>query len=188
MGGGMRRGGGGEEAMSLRRRMALALVGVTVSVALVRPALAQKVEVDWDKTADLSVYKTFAWREGTPTPNPLMDQRVKVAVEFYLIMAGLTKTEGTPDMFVTYHAGSSEDVSFTTTSFGYYGWWGASTSTTRMHTSEKGTVVVDMWNSRDGKLFFRGTATDSVSDSPEKNEQKVNRAVERMLRTFPPQD
>ena len=57
-----------------------------------------------------------------------------------------------------------------------------------MHTSEKGTVIVDMWNSRDGQLFFRGTATDSVSDRPDKNEQKINRAMERMLRTFPPED
>ncbi len=174
--------------MSLRRVTAFALLGAAILVTTAGTASAQKVDVDWDKTADLSVYETFAWREGTPAPNSLMDQRIKVAVEFYLIMAGLRKTEGMPDMFVTYHAGSTEDVRFTTTSFGYHGWWGASTSTTRMHTSEKGTVIVDMWNSRDGQLFFRGTATDSVSDRPDKNEQKINRAMERMLRTFPPED
>ncbi len=61
-------------------------------------------------------------------------------------------------------------------------------SNTSENRTQRGTVIVDMWDSRTGQLFFRGTATESVSDKPEKHEQKINRAVERMLKTFPPKD
>jgi hypothetical protein len=35
-------------------------------------ALAQKVNVDWDKATNFSAFKTYTWANGTPAENPMM--------------------------------------------------------------------------------------------------------------------
>jgi len=48
---------------------------------------------------------------------------------------------------------------------------GTGTATTTTYTV--GTLVVDMYDARTKELAFRGTAQDTLSDKPEKNEKKV---------------
>jgi hypothetical protein len=35
--------------------------------------------------------------------------------------------------------------------------------------------------------MFRGVATDTLSDKPEKNEEKLNKSVEKIFKSFPPE-
>jgi len=37
------------------------------------------------------------------------------------------------------------------------------------------------------QLVFRGTASDSLSNDPEKNERKLEKAVDKMFKKFPPE-
>jgi hypothetical protein len=48
-------------------------------------------------------------------------------------------------------------------------------------------MVVDIFNAKDKKLVFRGVGQDEVSDKPEKNEKKIEKAAEKMFKNFPPQ-
>jgi hypothetical protein len=54
---------------------------------------------------------------------------------------------------------------------------------------DEGTFLLDIVNSQTKKLIWRGTAMDTVqkSDSPEKREERMNKAVTDMLQKFPPQ-
>jgi len=49
-----------------------------------------------------------------------------------------------------------------------------------------GTLVVDIFDAKSKQLVFRGTATDELSDKPEKNVKKVEKAAEKMFKNFPP--
>ncbi|HXV62800.1 MAG TPA: DUF4136 domain-containing protein, partial [Vicinamibacteria bacterium] len=45
-------------------------------------------------------------------------------------------------------------------------------------------LVVDVWEPKEKKLIFRGTATDTVDANPEKLEKKINKMVEKMVKEF----
>ncbi len=172
--------------MNRRFLMTVLLVGLTMS-----SGLAQKVNEDWDREVNFADYQTYMWKQGTPTPNPLMDQRVISAIESELSAKGIHKVESNPDMYVTYHASIHQNQQYVTDNFGYgygRGWGGGmGSSTTRTYTYTKGTLVVDLWSAQGKKLLGRGTATDTLSDKPEKNSKKIHKAMEKLFKKFPPQ-
>jgi hypothetical protein len=49
-----------------------------------------------------------------------------------------------------------------------------------------GTLVVDIFDAKTKALVFRGTASDEISDKPEKNIKKVEKASAKMFKDFPP--
>jgi hypothetical protein len=158
------------------------------------PALAQKVNVDWDRNYK-GPWETYAWVESKDgAQNPLVDQRIVNAINYWLTMRGRreVKSNENPDVIVTYHTNTKDEVVVTADTYGYgYGpgfYWGGmggmATTTARSHTYTKGTLVVDVWNPKDKNLLFRGTATDTVDANPEKMEKKINKCVEKMVKEF----
>jgi hypothetical protein len=53
-------------------------------------------------------------------------------------------------------------------------------------THKVGTLVLDMYDTKTHKLIWRGTASDTLSKKPEKNEDKLDKCVEKMSHKFPP--
>jgi len=157
-------------------------------------AQAQKITTDWDHDANLDNYQTYMWSKGTPVQDPLMDQRVVSSIESELASKGIEKVDSNPSMYVCYHASTKQNQQFQTDSFGYgmgAGWrWGGmggmGSSTTREVTYVKGTLVVDFWDASTKKLVWRGTATDTLSDKPDKNSKKVVKAMEKLFKKYPP--
>ncbi len=49
-----------------------------------------------------------------------------------------------------------------------------------------GTLVVDMFDAKTKNLVFRGIAEDELSDNPEKNKKKLEKASTKMFKEFPP--
>jgi Domain of unknown function (DUF4136) len=49
-----------------------------------------------------------------------------------------------------------------------------------------GTLVVDIYDSSSKHLVWRGMAHDQLSDKPEKNTQKLQKAVDKLFDKFPP--
>lgn len=155
------------------------------------PAFAQKVNVDFAEDADFSGYQTYQYKKSdAPVPSQLMDQRVVAAIEYHLSMKGYEQVETNPDLLVTYHASARAEQKITTDYYGagygrYRGGWSSGSS--RVYTYTKGTVVVDIWDAKEKALLWRGTATDTVNDKPEKNEKKINKSLEKMFKKFPPE-
>jgi len=50
----------------------------------------------------------------------------------------------------------------------------------------QGTLVVDLSSGQNKNLLWRGTAADTLSDSPDKNTKKIEKAVEKMFKNYPP--
>jgi uncharacterized protein DUF4136 len=160
---------------------------------VVGSALGQKVNVDFDKEANFASFKTYTWAEGTPAKNPLMDQRIRDGVDKQLAAKGLQKVEASanPDLVVLYHAAVGSETQLTTMNTGGYGWgyrWGGGmgTSTTTVDKIPIGQLTIDIGDAKTKKLLWMGNASDTLSDKPEKNEKKINNALEKMFKKFPP--
>ncbi len=69
--------------------------------------------------------------------------------------------------------------------YGYGGGWGGP-SVTRVEQIPVGTLVVDLYDTRTKRLVFRGVAGTEVSHRADKNTRRLNIAVEKMFRHFPP--
>ena len=161
--------------------------------AAVVSALGQKVSVDFDKEANFASFKTYTWAKGTPAPNPLMDQRIIDGIDKQLAAKGLQKLEASanPDLVVLYHGAVGTETQLNTMNTGGYGWgyrWGGGmgTSTTTVEKIPVGHLTVDIGDAKTKKLLWMGSASDTLSDKPEKNEKKINSALEKMFKKFPP--
>ena len=101
-----------------------------------------------------------------------------------MAMKGFEQVEQKPDMYLTYHASSKDELEIT--DWGHTGpRWGWSRDID-VRKVLVGIVIVDMVDSDDEKLFWRAVASDTVSPKPEKNEKKINRAAAKMFKKFPP--
>jgi hypothetical protein len=60
------------------------------------------------------------------------------------------------------------------------------TATTTTSEFVVGTLVVDIFDAKTKSLLFRGIAQDEVSDKPEKNIKKIDKAATKMFKNFPP--
>lgn len=167
---------------------------VCLGLAVTPAAFAMKVNVDWDHDVDFSNYKTYTYIPTTPIPNPLMDKRVVEALESELGNKGFTKVDSSPDMVVTYTASHKEQKTYVTDGYGYGygpGWrWGGGmgVGTVSEFTIEEGTIVVDMHDAKSKQMLFRGSATDTISQKSEKNAKKIQKAMKKLFKKFPPEN
>jgi hypothetical protein len=59
-------------------------------------------------------------------------------------------------------------------------------ATTAVEDVPVGTLIVDMYDTSSKRLVWRGMARDTLSDKPEKNSEKLQKAVDKMFAKFPP--
>jgi hypothetical protein len=175
------------------RRFAIAAALSFVGVA----AFAQDVKTDYDKSANFGAIKTFSVKIGTSWNNEISEKRVTAEVEQTLTEKGWTKTDANPDALVLLHGATEKQKSLNTFysgmggygGYGYRGWGGMGgmgTATTTTSEYLVGTLVVDIFDAKTKALLFRGTASDEISDKPEKNIKKVEKASAKMFKDFPP--
>jgi len=155
-------------------------------------AHAQKVNVDFDKDADFSTYSTFAvaLNQSEPPRNPLMAQRALKGVSYHLTLKGLREVEESPDLFVVVYGILDQEKQLNVSGYGYGGRWGrygGGTATATTSTYNVGTLVVDIYDAQTKQIIWRGVGSDTISDKPEKNEKKLNKALEKMFKKFPPE-
>ena len=179
-----------------QKRFVCAALAVLLAPAVI---LAQKTSYDYEKTADFTAFKTYAFKAGTPIGQDLIDQRVVGAIETQLAKKGFTKSESSPDVFVVYHVAFDKEKDISTFSSGYgggygpYGWgwgggWAGGTTTTQVRDILVGTMVIDIADAKKGQLVWRGMGVKEVNTqaSPEKRDKSINSAVEKIFKNYPP--
>ncbi len=60
------------------------------------------------------------------------------------------------------------------------------TTTTREVQYEVGTLVIDVWDAKRKQLVFRGSASGTLSDNPQKLAKGIQKAVEEIFKKYPP--
>ena len=186
----------------MTKRIVLALAFMLVAV----PCLAQKVYIDFDKNAIGNDYKTYAWQETEESSlkdeSPLMHSRIISSIEYQLNKGGMieVKTDENPDVFVTYHTSSKDEVQLNTSYYGYgYGggwyrdpYWGGGyggyggyggmgSSSTTAYTYTRGTLIVDIWDAKAKELVWRGAAQQIIKEKPEKLAKQIDKMLQKMV-------
>jgi hypothetical protein len=175
-------------------------IGLLAIVALVAvPAAAQKVSVDWDRDANFESFKSFAWVDGPPTPlegnHPMVHSLIKNSIEYWMTSGGMVEDTENPDLNVTYHTGAKESYQFLHTAFGYsfptgwgaypyYGMGGSYTGSTMTTTYEEGTLVIDIWDTATKKAVFRGVASKTIPQDPNKALKLIDQMIEKIALKF----
>ena len=174
------------------RKLAIAAALVFVSAA----AFAQDVKTDFDKSANFANIKTFTAKIGTSWNNQISEKRVLDEITQSLTEKGWKPVDASPDALVLLHGATEKQKSLNTFysgggygGYGYRGWGGGmgmGTATTTTSEYLVGTLVVDIFDAKSKALMFRGTASDELSDKPEKNQKKLEKASDKMFKDFPP--
>lgn len=169
-------------------------------VALVLAGCARiTVTADHDPSANFGALHTYAWRpgpqQGVGDPrfdSTLIDKRVRAAIDRVLASKGYRAAAPgtTADFLVGYHAVVRQRTSAQTINR----WYGYRVVTlpggpgTHAHDYDEGTLLIDVLDPATMQLLWRGSGTGVVDPqaSPEKREQRINDAVERILADFPP--
>jgi hypothetical protein len=187
----------GEMKRLLQGSMLMVLLGATV-------ALAQDVRYNFDKSSDFTKYKTYKFvpiKDATPV-NDLVDKQIKAGIEAQLSQKGLTKVDGdTADLLIGYQTAIGQEKQFTSydTGWGYGpgwgrgGWYGGGMST-GMTTGQTSTIytgqlAVDMYDSAQKDLVWRGVVSKTIDTKakPEKQEKNLTKALTKLFKKYPPE-
>jgi hypothetical protein len=160
------------------------LLGLTI-VLMAANAFGQKVTTDSAPNVEWSKYHTYAWAEGTPAQDPLLAQRIVAGIDTQLAAKGLKKVESDPDLVVVYHAATDKQKSLNWSNMGGWGRFGGMGSA-QVDTVVNGQLKVDLADYKAKQFLWRGTATDTVSGDPKKNDKKLDKALVKMFEKFPP--
>jgi hypothetical protein len=164
-------------------RKGLAFCVLVAGLGLANGGSAQEVSVDYDRQADFSRCRTYAWAAGRPAESTLVDKRIVQAVDEALAAKGLRKGEGGPGCYVMYHASVKEQHGLA--AWGTGGRFLGGMATVDVTTVKNGMLVVDIGDAATRQLIWRGVAKDTLSDKPEKNQKKLRKCMDKMFKDFP---
>lgn len=169
-------------------------------IALVAlPASGQKIHIDYDNATAFSEYKTFQFRDTQQDlrrfASGLHGKTVK-QITGYAVEGGLRAADSDPDVYIAYYAAYDRELVLTLSDLEYaYGpgfslgsYWEGGVGTRELagkpFTFKEGTVVVDVWDRERKVLVWRGMATAALKKDYEKNEKKLEKALNKLMQQW----
>jgi hypothetical protein len=142
--------------------------------------------VDFDRDADFTKYRTYALRGGrntTKSPDlnsPIVNKRIEEALRTQFAAKGMEEGQR-PDLLVTWRFGSANKRQVQSWPAGRRGWGRTYSS----YTFTEGTLVVDLTDRETKELVWRGIYRDDESNA--KNiAKKIDNDVKELFEKYPP--
>ena len=159
-----------------------------------------QVNRDYDPTRNFSSYKSWAWKNPQLIYQPddlrlksdLTEQRIVAAVSEQLTLLGLTKAANQSAQLLVQTAliAQQQTEFLTTTTNTWNPYWGEPTlSQTREINYWLITLQIDLYDSTDGKLIWRGNIEQPAPNaalSPAQRQSLIEQNVARVLSSYPP--
>ncbi len=157
------------------------------------------VTIDYEPSTSFSNLETWAWLEERPgheadtrPGRALVGAPMRRAVREELAARGYRElTSGEPDFYVLHHAAVNKklDLHSVPRHYDHSAGWTMIGTETYVTEYEEGTLVLDVIEPERRDLIWRGTAEARIDRSagPEKREERIRKAVRKMLDRFPPQ-
>jgi hypothetical protein len=179
----------------------IALLAVGLLLLCLGSGFGQDVRYNFDKETDFTKFKTYKWVtvKDAAKVNDILNKNIRDAIDAELATKGLTKVDtDTADLYVAYQAAVGQEKQFSSYSSdwgyggGWYrgGWYGPTNTTTTGQTSTiyVGQLAVDMYDSAKHNLVWRGVASKTIDEKakPEKQQKNLAKAVNKLLKNFPP--
>lgn len=151
---------------------------------------------DFDKNADFSQFKTFAFYKPGIDKVEISDldkKRILKAVEVEMLAKGFTKSEK-PDLLVNIFTKSREQVDVNTFNSGWgygwgYGWnpyiWGG--NRTSVQTSTTGTLFIDLIDAKKKEMVWQGEGEGQIFKNQKNKEERIGEFVKEILKQYPPE-
>lgn len=164
---------------SIRTSLVAIFLGLTSVLAS-----AQSIKVDYDRDVDFSKVNTYTLKAERVSASPLVDKRIVHAIDTQLASKGWSKVESSPDAIVTYR--TAIDGRRQLIGWGSGRRWSGGFGTVSEETIYTGQLVVDISDASSEQLIWRGLASDTISDKPETNDKRINEAIAKLFKQFPP--
>jgi hypothetical protein len=163
------------------------LLFTAVLLSLTTAAFCREIKTDYDHQVNFSQYRTYSWAK-VETPNPLWEDRIKESVDRQLQKKGWSQVPSDGDVTIMAIGTTRERPTLRTFYDAFPGWrWGGfGESTTWVDSYEVGTLVIDIFDTRSKKLIWRGSASDTLPDKPDKAMKDLEKSAEKMFEHFPP--
>ncbi|MHC8404404.1 DUF4136 domain-containing protein [Pseudomonas sp. TMB3-21] len=184
------------------RRIALLVVA-----ALLSACASNQVNNDFDASRDFAAYRSWSWMEPALQYRPddpriksdLTEQRIRQSVSDQLDQRGLRPAPGGSkgDLSVQTYLIVEQRQQQVTTHYGggggwgspWNGYWGGPMYNETRNVSYKVAIIqIDLLDSKDGKLVWRGSDEQLVSGSPNPTDRAnaIRETVGRILANYPP--
>ena len=160
---------------------------------------AQKVKYKYLRDTDFSKYKTYRWvkLEQLEYPTQDVDQKIRQSIDALLATRGFRRVEeGETDLLAIYQAALSKERLWVSYNGGgghwdyggWYGWGGGDRKQKRMTVINVGTLNLDFYDVTLKKQVWRGEATKTLQPpkDPAEGQAKIDKAVAKLLKNFPP--
>jgi len=150
--------------------------------------LAQDVKYNFMPGTNFSKYHTYKWISIPENvhPSQIVDQEIKQAIDAQLSAKGFTKTDDDKaDLYVGYQCSIDQERQWN--GFGMRGFGGGMGSATSS-TIQNGTLAIDFYDPPNKQLVWRGQAEKTLNPSgnQEKDMHRLNKAMAKLLKNFPP--
>ena len=180
----------------MKSMLPIAGVVLLASTFMSSVAEAQKTSAGYDKNANFSNYKTFAF-DTHGARNPFVNKLIIDAVERELTSRGLTKVEADADLLVVYLAAAGFQLQVASVPFyhvsnpAYSGVWGDSAAT--MWDVTTGMLVIDLRDNKAERVVFRGSVKDVLQRAPSADAaadarivaKPINKGIAKIFKKYP---
>lgn len=174
-------------------KKALKTIPLLLLAVILTSCSSVRVAADYDKQANFSDYKTFAFYKTGIDKAEISDldkRRILRAIEKELLAKGYTKSEN-PDLLISMFTKSREQINVYNNGFGPYGYgWGWSpyywNQQANISTSTQGQLYIDLIDAKKKELVWQGQGTGYLSQSMNKKEERINEFVSKIMEKYPP--
>ena len=167
----------------------LKFLSVFFLVIILASCSSVRVNADYDKKANFTNYKTFAYLKSGIDKVEISDldkKRILNSIEEVMISKGFTKSEN-PDILISIFTKERERVDvYQNYGFGW-GWnpyWGI--GYTNVMTSPEGTLFIDIIDAKTKELVWQGEGSGYLTKDTEKKDARIKEFVTRILEQYPP--
>ena len=167
----------------MKKRVALFAVLMSITSAI---AVAQQVSVNYDHSQSFAQHHTYAFENNDPNQiaNSILAQTAVSDVNTALQGKGLSKVEvsANPDLILLVSGGLKQQTSYS--AWGMRGIGGGMGGISPEQNVE-GTMIVSLYDAKQKTLIWRGIGQDTLSNNGNKNQQAVEKAVQKMFKQWP---
>lgn len=174
------------------------IVCVGFVFCLMGAAFAEKIKAEHDNTIDFSTYKTYAWGKNVEPVRAAGTMFIKGAIDAQLQARMLQEVDiAHADLVVRYGAASDTDMNFgaaSDPSYSYIGgapvagatvWSPSFGTSTGGRYVRKGSLLIEIFDTKQKRLIWTAIASDAIHDSPMKAIEQLNKIVPKMFASYP---
>ena len=151
-------------------------------------AFAQQVSVNYDHNASFAQYHTYAWGSNNKNQiqNSILAQVAQQDINAAMQGKGLQMVQESqnPDLILVASGGEREQTSYS--AWGMRGIGGGMGGISPEQNVEA-TMIVSLYDAKQQSLIWRGIAQNTLNKNGNKNQEMVEKAVQKMFKQWPKQ-